>query len=84
VLRLRWLAKEIGFEKIVLKNDLLIGYFISNQESEYYNSEYFTRVLKYVQKNPDMCRMKEVKNKLTLSFHDVTSIFGALEILREI
>ncbi|MEZ5148125.1 MAG: hypothetical protein R2759_13940 [Bacteroidales bacterium] len=43
----------------------LTGYFISNQDSPYYQSERFTSVLRFVQQNPSLCRMKEGKDRLT-------------------
>ncbi len=77
-IRLRWLAKKIGFEKIVLKNRKLTGYFISKQDSPYYQSEKFTQVLKFVQQNPSLCRMREAKDKLTLTFFNVETVENAL------
>ena len=79
-IRLRWLAKEIGFEKIILKNRKLTGYFISKQDSPYYQSEKFTQVLKFVQQNPSLCRMREAKDKLTLTFFNVETVQDALEL----
>jgi transcription-repair coupling factor (superfamily II helicase) len=83
-IRLRWLAKKVGFEKIVLKNERLIGYFISNQESEYYQSGAFSAILSYVQKNPAICRMKETENRLSLTFRNVNSVSDAIRILKGI
>ncbi len=83
-IRLRWLAKELGFEKIIMKNERLTGYFISNQESPFYRSEKFTRILQYVQQNPRLCRMKEARDKLTLTFVNVDTVSMALKVLREI
>ncbi|MFC1732932.1 transcription-repair coupling factor [candidate division KSB1 bacterium] len=81
-IRFRWLAKKIGFEKVVLINGKFIGYFISNQESPYYQSPRFSAVLKYVQQNPQKCRMKEAKNKLSITFPNISGIHDALEVLR--
>ena len=50
-IQLRWIAKEIGFEKLVLKQKKLIGYFISNPDSPYFQSTRFTNVLNFVQQN---------------------------------
>ncbi len=76
--RLRWLAKKIGFEKIILKNKKLTGYFISKQDSPYYQSEKFTQVLKFVQQNPSLCRIREANDKLTLTFFNVETVEDAL------
>ena len=82
--RMRWLAKNAGFEKIILKNGRMTGHFVSNQESDYYNSELFSRVLDYVKRNPRLCRLKETQNKLSLSIEPVNTVFEALEFLRNI
>lgn len=81
-IRLRWIAKKIGFEKLVLKQHKLIGYFIANQESAYYQSAIFTNVLKYVQAYPQVCKMREHKEKLSLTFGQVSSIDQAVELLK--
>jgi len=44
--RIKWLAITLGFEKIVLKQNKLIGYFISDQNSLFYQSDRFSKVLK--------------------------------------
>ncbi len=80
-IRLRWIAKEIGLEKVVLKQQKLICYFVSNQESPYYQSATFTRVLQFVQQNPNRCKLKERKDRLSLVFENVKSIVQAIELL---
>ncbi|NVO03973.1 MAG: transcription-repair coupling factor, partial [Bacteroidetes bacterium] len=80
-IRLRWLAKSIGFEKLVIKNSIMIGYFISNQQSLYYESDIFTTILKFIQEHPHSCRMKEGNNKLTLTFENVKNILTAIDKL---
>jgi transcription-repair coupling factor (superfamily II helicase) len=81
-IRLRWLAMGIGFEKLLLKNNRMTGYFIPNQSSPYYQSEEFTAVLKFVQQNPRICKMKENNGKLTLSFENIKSIDDAIAALK--
>lgn len=82
--RLRWLAMEIGFEKMILKNNRLVGYFIPKQDSPYYQSETFSKVLRFVQKNQRLCKMKEHNGKLSLSFEHVKTIHAALACLQPI
>ena len=81
-IRLRWLAKEIGFERLILKSNILIGTFISNQQSAYYQSEQFSKVLNYVQNQKVGSKMTEKNNKLRLRFEDVKDIQQAIEKLR--
>jgi transcription-repair coupling factor (superfamily II helicase) len=83
-IRLRWIAQKIGFEKLVLKQKKLIGYFIANQDSPYYQSAVFTNVLKHVQSNPHLCKMKEKNNKLSLVFDNVNGIKSAINLLQPI
>ena len=77
-IRLRWLAKKIGFEKLVLRNNRLTTYFNGDPESPYYQSDQFTAILKFVQEQPQYCTMKEEHHKLFLIFRDVDGIAEAL------
>lgn len=80
-LRLRWFASDIGFEKLVIKSGKLIGYFIQNQESPYFQSEQFSNILHYLQKNPYNAVMKEQKNKLSIVIDDVNSVEESITVL---
>jgi len=82
VVNLRQLANRLGFEKIVLKNEKMIGYFVSNQDSPLYKSQVFTRILSFVQKQPRRFRMKEQNNKLTLACEPIHSVTAACELLK--
>ncbi len=52
-LRIRWLARGLGFERILLKEKKLRCYFISNQQSPFFESDFFQRLLDYIQKHAD-------------------------------
>lgn len=73
-IRLRWLAEKAGFEKITMKNRRFIGYFVSNPQSPFYQSEVFTTVLKYVQRNAGKVKLKEDKAKLSLTIRDIETV----------
>ena len=79
--RLKWLAHDIGFEKVVLKQERLLGYFLSDQDSPYFKSERFTRVLNFLKDQPK-AQMKERKGKLYLSFSGVQTVNEALQLLQ--
>jgi transcription-repair coupling factor (superfamily II helicase) len=83
-MRLQWLGKSIGFEKISLKKNVLRGYFITNQQSAYFETEAFRQVLAFVKDNPRRCNLKEVKSSLRLSIEGVNSINQAVKLLSEI
>lgn len=83
-LRLKWIAQEIGFEKLVLKSSKMICYFVANQESGYYQSPAFTRVLQFVQANPRSGKMYEKNDGLRFSFVEVQNVTQAKELLAPI
>ena len=83
-IRLRWKAKALGFEKIVLKNNSLKGYFVSNSDSAFFNSETFANVLQFIQSHPNKCKMKEDKGKLSLTFSKVSSVGEANSLLSQL
>lgn len=84
VVRLRWVAIDLGIERIILKNEKMVCYFIADPKSPFYQSEAFTKVLNYVQKNPGKCRMKEQKDRLTLGFEKIKSVVAARNALSEV
>ncbi len=83
-LRLRWMAKEVGFEKLVLKFNRLSGMFTGDSESPYFQSEAFGKVLEFIKANPQASTMKEVKGKLTMRFENVGSVSAAIEVLKRL
>jgi transcription-repair coupling factor (superfamily II helicase) len=83
-IRLRWLARKTGFEKLVLRNQRLTAYFVSNPESLYYQSPQFTSILEFLKYNSDFCKMKEEKGRLFLVFRDVSGIGDAIGRLRDL
>jgi len=79
--RLRWLAKEIGFEKLTLKFGRMLGTFSGNQESAYFQSEAFGKVLEFIKNNPTESEMKEKNGKLTMRFDGVRSVKSGINCL---
>lgn len=84
-LRIKWIATDFGIEKIILKQNKMVAYFISDQQSTYYQSAKFKKVLSFVQQNPTLCKMKEKETRnglrLLLSFDNVKTVKKALELL---
>lgn len=84
VVRLRWKAMKLGFEKITLKNKKMLSYFLSRQESDYFSSPMFQGALLFAQKYPALCTLKEQNKKLYLTVEDVDSVKRAAEVLDQI
>jgi transcription-repair coupling factor (superfamily II helicase) len=78
---LRWLAVGLGFEKLILKDNNLRGYFISKPNSEFFQTDTFGAVLDFVKLNPGLCVLKEVGQKLMLKFEGVKNIEKGIEML---
>jgi len=87
-LRIKWIASHLGIEKLVLKQGKMVCYFLGDQQSNYYQSARFHKVLLFVQQNSNLCKMKEKETKnglrLLLSFENVKSIKKALELIEMI
>jgi transcription-repair coupling factor (superfamily II helicase) len=83
-IRLRRLAKQTGIEKIILKQNKFIVYFVANEDSAFFQSVEFNRFLQYLQMHPRKVNMKENKGRLSVIFEEVKSIKKALGILKEI
>ncbi|WP_312075161.1 transcription-repair coupling factor [Chryseobacterium sp.] len=60
---LKWLAAEIGFEKIVMKNGIFLGYFPSNPQDKFYQTEKFRNIITYLTQNPAQAQLKEKAGK---------------------
>ncbi|MBC7694354.1 MAG: transcription-repair coupling factor [Burkholderiales bacterium] len=84
VVRMRWAAMKLGFEKITLKNNKMLAYFLSKQDSEYYNSAMFKAVLAYAQKTPKQTALKEQNNKLWLTIENIRSVDEAIAVMEKI
>ena len=84
VVKLRWKSIQLGMEKITLKNEKMICYFVSNQQSPFYQSDDFLRIVQFIQKNNSSGRMKEINHKLTLTFDNIPNVETAGYILDKI
>jgi transcription-repair coupling factor (superfamily II helicase) len=78
---LRWIAVSLGFEKLILKDGTMRGYFISKPDAKFYQGETFGQVLEFVKDHPKLCVLKEVGQKLMLKFEEVKSIEKGIELL---
>jgi transcription-repair coupling factor (superfamily II helicase) len=82
--KLRWLAQDMGLERLVIKSGKMIGYFISNPQSQFYETELFTAVLNFIQRNGQNCKLSEQNDRLRIIFSDVKHLKDAFERLNTI
>ena len=85
-LEIKWLAIDLGFEKIILKNNKMICQFISDKEHYYYSSGNFQKTLIAIHQKKNICEVKEKKKNnigvLLAVFKNVHSIKQAIEKLK--
>ena len=81
--RLRWIAKDLGFEKILLRHHNMTAYFVSNQASKYYESSTYMQIMQYIMSHPKRTALKETNDKLQLTVKEVETVTQALQLLRE-
>ncbi len=82
--KLRWLAMRSGIEKIMIRNNTMVMFFIADQESAFYRSEAFTNVLSFVQHRTRKVKMKEDNDRLRLTVREVNSVSGAIEVIERV
>ncbi|MBX9807785.1 MAG: transcription-repair coupling factor [Flavobacteriaceae bacterium] len=84
-IRIKWVATKVGIEKLVMKKGKMIGYFVADQNSNFYTSKRFHQVIQFVQKNSSICVMKEKQTpaglRLLLTFDNVKTTRRALELM---
>ena len=83
VVKVRNLGASLGFDKIIIKNGMMIFFFISNPMSPYYRSSVFKNVMEKVAKNP-MFTLKQVENRLKLVVRGVDSMEKAYSVLKKL
>ena len=83
VVPLRRLGKGLGCEKMVLKQNRLALFFVSNSDSPFYRSEAFDRILDFVGSNPRRCNFREANGKRSIVIADVPTVTQAVSILSQ-
>ncbi|NND62464.1 MAG: transcription-repair coupling factor [Flavobacteriaceae bacterium] len=85
--RIKWLAISMGLERVVMKKNRMVGYFLSDQQSPFYQSDTFGKVLQFVQQNASEVKMKEKQTRnglrLLLTFQGIKDVDSALSALQK-
>lgn len=84
IVRIRHLAERLGFEKVIIKNGIMIAFFISNPLSKYYKSKKFTGILDAVNTNSPLFELKQNDDKLRLVTRNIGSIEKAYTVLKKL
>ena len=81
IVKIRQLGQKLGFEKIIIKNGVMIAFFIYNSMSQYYRSNTFSRVLENISLNPKLFELKQNDNKLRIFVRNVDTLSKAYDVL---
>lgn len=84
IVKIRQIARKAGFEKVIIKNGIMIMFFISNQMSPYYKSGRFQKVLERVNENGRLFELKQSEGKIKLISRNVDSISKALTLISKL
>jgi len=80
--RCRWLAVDLGFEKLVLKENMMRCYFINKNDSPYFESDTFKNVLQYLQTGTNKARLKQVAKNFLLIVETMKDMETAHQFLQ--
>lgn len=82
--RLRRLARQLGIEKVALKQETMFIYFVDDSNRAYYQSPMFGKILNYLQMNPRRCKIREKNGRRSISMANVINVETAVDILATI
>lgn len=83
VVRLRWQCVRLGIEKLTLKMNRMIISFPSNNNSAYYKSSEFGKIIDYIVNHPRRCQLREQNGKRSAVILNVRSMQTAKELISE-
>ena len=81
---LRWLAQKLGLERLVIKSEKMVGWFIADPKSTFYQTDVFSELLKKIMNMGQGYRLIQKQDKLRLVIEPITNIreaYKKLEVL---
>lgn len=84
VVKIRNRGAALGFEKVIIKNGIMIAFFVSNPMSPYYKSDVFEKVMGRISDMGGKLELKQVENKLKIVARGVPSLAVAFNILNRL
>ena len=84
IVRIRQIGQKLGFEKIIIKNNVMIAFFISNPLSQYYRSNMFSKILENISLHPALFELKQNDNRLRVFVKNIDTLAKAYETLKKL
>ncbi len=82
--RCRKLAVNLGFERMILKDEKLKCLFINKHDSPYFESDTFQRILRFIQTETNKAMLKQSGKYFMLIINPVTSMQDLYQKLKQI
>lgn len=83
VVSIRNMGSSLGFEKIIIKNSLIIAFFVTNPMSAYYKSKNFASILQKISASPQY-ELKQNENKLKMVVRGISTLEAAYKTLSKL
>jgi transcription-repair coupling factor (superfamily II helicase) len=83
-IRLRWIATDLGFERVQIKDKVMRCFFIGEQQSRYYESEQFIKLMSFVNNQGQRCTLRQTEKNLMLLVKNIDSVERAKAFLSAI
>ena len=84
IVRIRHLAERLGFEKVIIKNGIMIAFFVSNPVSKYYRSKQFADILDSINRNAPLFELKQNDDRLRIVVRKIDTLSKAYSVLRKL
>ena len=85
IVALKRIGRQLGIERILLKQGSMSLYFVNNTESPYFQSEEFGKIINYITVNPRRCQLRESSaGKRSIVIKNIPTVEKAVEVLRQI
>lgn len=84
IVRIRYIGRQLGFEKIIIKNGIMICFFVSNPMSQYFRSKRFSSIIDRMNANPGLFEFKQKDNSLRIICRNVDSTLKAYGLLSKL
>ena len=85
-LKLRWICKDLGFERLIIKNEKMRCFFVENPQSMYYETEGFQKLFDFIVKSGYKLglKFKQTPKNLIVIKEGIPNLKEAKEFLDEL
>lgn len=84
IVPLRRMATRLGIEKIILKGERMLLFMVSNEDSPYYQSASFDKLIRYMMNHTRRCNLRDQKSKRSMVVKHIANVEEAVAVLQEI